>query len=75
MDKISVAVFPDMKYPPGNALFPGGSSHQKSTFFDGKGRSPEILRDFRAGIGKGKRFQSLRFVKTRDLGVHAAKID
>ena len=51
------------------------SSHQKSTFFDGKGRSPEILRDFRAGIGKGKRFQSLRFVKTRDLGVHAAKID
>ena len=51
------------------------SSHQKSTFFDGKGRSPEILRDFRAGIGKGKRFQSLRFVKTRDFAVHAAKID
>jgi len=43
------------------------SSHQKSAFFDGKGRSPEILRDFRAGIGKGKRFQSLRFVKTRDF--------
>ena len=51
------------------------SSHQKSTFFDGKGRSPEILRDFRAGIGKGKRFQSLRFVKTRDFAVHAAEID
>ncbi|MBQ4618798.1 MAG: hypothetical protein IJB25_02815 [Clostridia bacterium] len=51
------------------------SSHQKSTFFDGKGRSPEILRNFRAGIGKGKRFQSLRFVKTRDFAVHAAKID
>ena len=26
------------------------------------------------GIGKGKRFQSLCFVKTRDFAVHAAKI-
>jgi len=43
----------------------------KKTFFDGKGRSPEILRDFRAEIGKRKRFyvaalcENARFCRTR----------
>ena len=41
----------------------------------GGGRSPEILRDFRAEIGKGKRFQSLRLMKTHDFAVHTAEID
>ena len=66
--------FPNNKTDSG--IFHAGiSSHQKSPFFDGRGRSPEIQRDFRAGIGKRKRFQSLRFMKTRDFAVYAAKID
>ena len=41
-----------------------------------RGADPlKFFLNFRAGIGKGKRFQSLRFVKTRDFAVHAAKID
>ncbi|MBR3929409.1 MAG: hypothetical protein IKJ65_10455, partial [Clostridia bacterium] len=61
------------RFPSQNILsrpFSGRSSHQKSAFFDERGRSPEILLKFPGGDRKGEAFsvaalcENARFLST-----------